>query len=60
MLIRKKEVIKFSEKELEALNLVTNMVEGIIRGAESHELLKTAHCISNGLGDLWMWVEDEE
>ena len=57
MNIIKKESLEFSEKETDALQLVTEMCLGIEREANNPELRKLAKEIFNKLSELWGYEE---
>ena len=53
MTIVKKEHLEFSDKEIEALNLVMDISIGIMREAEDPNLKRIAENININLVDLW-------
>ena len=57
MQIIKKEVLEFSDKEAQALQLVTEMCLGIDREADDPDLQILAKRIYNDLSELWGWGE---
>lgn len=57
MNIIKKEILEFSEKETEALRLVTEMCLGIAREAENPELIKLANVAFEKVSELWGYEE---
>ena len=57
MNIIKKEILEFSEKETDAIQLVTEMCLGIEREANDPELRKLAKEIFNKLSELWGYEE---
>lgn len=57
MTIVKKENLEFSEKETNALHLVTEMCLGIEREAESPELRRIASEAFEKLSELWGYSE---
>jgi hypothetical protein len=59
MEIIKKEVIKFSKNEIEALQLVTQMCIGLMREAEHPELRRLAQTTYDKVSELWGWGEEE-
>lgn len=59
MNIIKKEVLEFSEKETEALQLVTQMCIGLMREAEHPELRRLAQTTYDKVSELWGWEENE-
>lgn len=60
MTIIKKENLAFSEKEVEAIDLVCEICTGLIREATNPELIKLAETVYNNLIELWGWQEEEE
>lgn len=57
MQIIKKEVLEFSGKEAEALQLVTEMCLGIDREANDPDLQILAKKLYSNLSELWGWGE---
>ena len=57
MNIIKKEILEFSEKETEALRLITEMCLGIAREAEDPELIKLANVAFEKVSELWGYEE---
>lgn len=57
MEIIKTEILKFSEKETEAINLVCKICSGLMREATDPELIKLAKEVYNNLSELWGWEE---
>lgn len=57
MQIIKKEILEFSEKETDALQLVTQMCLGIEREANSPELRRIASEAFEKLSELWGYEE---
>ena len=57
MQIIKKEILEFSEKETDALQLVTQMCLGIEREANSLELRRIASEAFEKLSELWGYEE---
>lgn len=55
--IVKKEILEFSEKETDALQLVTEMCLGIYREASDPNLQTLAKKLYNNLSELWGWEE---
>lgn len=53
MTIVKKEHLEFSDKEIEALNLVMDISIGILREAGDPNLKRIAENINTNLVDLW-------
>ena len=58
MTIVKKENLEFSDREIEALNLVMNISIGIMREAEDPNLKRIAENININLVDLWNYGDD--
>lgn len=58
MRIIKKEILEFSEKETNALQLVVEMCLGIDREADDPDLQILAKKIYNYLTDLWEYGEN--
>lgn len=59
MTIIKKEFLEFSEKEIEAINLVFEICSGLMREATDSELNGLAEDIYNNLSELLAWNEEE-
>ena len=57
MNIIKKEILEFSEKESNALELVTQMCLGIAQEAENPELVKLAKTVFEKVSELWGYEE---
>ena len=57
MTIIKKEILAFSEKEREAIDLVCEICSGLMREATDPELIKLAEAVYNNLSELWGWEE---
>ena len=57
MEIIKKESLAFSEKEVEAIDLVCEICTGLIREATNPKLIKLAETVYNNLTELWGWEE---
>jgi len=57
MRIIKKEILEFSERETDAIQLVTEMCLGIDREADDPDLQILAKRIYNDLSVLWGWEE---
>ena len=57
MTIIKKEILAFSEKEEEAIDLVCEICSGLVREATDPELIKLAETVYNNLSELWGWEE---
>ena len=57
MEIIKKESLAFSEKEVEAIDLVREICSGLMREATDPELIKLAETVYNNLTELWGWEE---
>lgn len=60
MIIIKKEMIRFSEQENKALDIVQAMLEGLSREASDPSLAKLANDINCKLYDLYDYLEDSE
>ena len=58
MQIVKKEILYFSENEKEAINLVQEVMEGLLRHAEDPRITSLARNISLNLSELLMFEED--
>lgn len=57
MKIIKKEILEFSEKETDAIRLVTEICTGLMREAADPSLTKLAEATYNNLSELWGWEE---
>lgn len=57
MKIIKKEILEFSERETDALNLVTEICTGLMREANDPNLKKLAEETYEKLAELWGWEE---
>ena len=57
MNIIKKEILDFSERETEALELVTQLCLGIADEAENPELIKLAKTVFDKVSELWGYEE---
>ena len=57
MNIIKKEILEFSERETEALELVTQLCLGIADEAENPELIKLAKTVFDKVSELWGYEE---
>ena len=57
MQIIKKEILEFSEKESEAIDLVMEICTGLTREANDPELKKLSETLYNNLTELWGWEE---
>ena len=57
MTIIKKEFLEFSEKEIEAINLVFEICLGLTKESTDPELIKLAETVYNNLTELWRWEE---
>ena len=57
MKIIKKEILEFSEREGDALNLVMEICTGLMREANDPSLTKLAESIYNNISELWEWEE---
>lgn len=57
MQIIKKEILEFSERETDALQLVTEMCLGIDREATDPDLQILAKKLYSNLSELWEWGE---
>lgn len=57
MKIIKQEILKFSEKETDAIQLVTEICIGLMREADDPNLKELAEEIYNGITTLWGWEE---
>lgn len=55
MEIIKKEILEFSEKEKNAIQLVTEICNGIMREADDPNLLDLAEETYNCITTLWEW-----
>ena len=53
MNIIKKEILEFSERETDALTLVTQLCLGITKEAENPELVKLAYAVYEKVAELW-------
>lgn len=53
MTIIKKEFLEFSEKEIEAINLVFEICTGLMRESTDPELIKLAKTVYNNLTELF-------
>lgn len=58
MTIVKKENLEFSDREVEALNLVMDICVGIMREAEDPNLKRIAENININLVGLWDYGDD--
>lgn len=58
MTIVKKEHLEFSDREIDALNLVMNISIGILREAENPNLKRIAENINTNLVNLWDYGDD--
>lgn len=57
MIIIKKEVLEFSEKETDALQLVSQICTGLMREATDPNLKVLAEEIYEKIAELWGWEE---
>lgn len=57
MKIIKKEILEFSERETDAIQLVLEICSGIDREANDPDLQILAKRIYNDLTELWGWEE---
>lgn len=57
MKIIKKEILEFSEKEIDAIQLVTEICTGLMREANDPNLKELAEETYNGITTLWGWEE---
>lgn len=57
MQIIKKETLEFSERETDALGLVSEICTGLIREADSPDLRELAEELYDRLTTLWGWEE---
>ena len=57
MTIIKKEVLEFSEKETDALQLVSQICTGLMREASDPNLKVLAEEIYEQIAELWGWEE---
>ena len=57
MKIIKKEILEFSERETDAIQLVLEICSGIDREATDPDLQILAKRIYNDLSELWGWEE---
>lgn len=57
MQIIKKEILEFSERETDALGLVSEICTGLIREADSPDLRELAEELYDRLTTLWGWEE---
>ena len=57
MNIIKKEILEFSERETDALELVTQLCLGIADEAENPELCKLAKTVFDKVSELWGYEE---
>ena len=60
MRIIKKEILEFSEKETEAIQLVTQICTGLMRGASDPNLKKLAEETYDCITTLWGWGEQKD
>ena len=58
MQIIKKETLRFSENEKEAMDLVQKVMDGLIRHAEDPRIALLARDISLNLSELMMFEEE--
>ena len=57
MQIIKKEILEFSERETDAIQLVLEICTELIREAEAPDLVDLADAIYDKLTTLWGWEE---
>lgn len=57
MKIAKKEILEFSERETDALNLTMEICTGLTREANDPDLKKLAEEIYEKVAELWGWEE---
>ena len=57
MKIIKKEILEFSEKEANAIQLVTEICTGLMREATNPDLKDLAEETYNCITTLWRWEE---
>ena len=57
MKIIKKEILEFSEKETDAISLVTEICNGLMREANSPDLKELAEDLYDKITTLWGWEE---
>lgn len=57
MKIIKKEILEFSEKETDAIQLVTEICTGLMREANDPNLKELAEETYNCITTLWGWEE---
>ena len=60
MKIIKKEILEFSEKETDALRLVTQICTGLMQEATDPNLKKLAEAIYDCITTLWGWEEQKD
>ena len=57
MKIIKKEILEFSERETDAIQLVTEICTGLIREATAPDLKELAEEIYDRITTMWGWEE---
>lgn len=57
MQIIKKEILEFSERETDAIQLVLEICTGLMREAEAPDLQELAEELYDRLTTLWGWEE---
>lgn len=60
MIIEKKEIIHFSEYELQCIDMTVRLMENIANNATNPDLVKSAQVVYYALGEIYNHYEKEE
>ena len=59
MIIEKKEIIHFSEYELQCIDMTVRLMENIAHNATNPDLVKSAQTVCYALGEIYNHYEEE-
>ena len=60
MIIEKKEIIHFSEYELQCIDMTVRLMETLVNNANNPDLVKSAQAVYYALGEIYNYREEEE
>lgn len=60
MIIEKKEIIHFSEYELQCIDMTVRLMENLVNNATNPNLVMFAQAVSYAIGEIYNYYEEEE
>ena len=59
MIIEKREIIHFSEYELQCIDMTVRLMENLVNNANNPDLVKSAQAVCSALCEIYNYYEEE-